>query len=288
MPSTTILIMGLPPGTSEDAVKVIIGQYGMLQSVTLLPPTGKAETACLCEMTSLDEARWIECNLNGNIPQGLSTPVSINFAANFAAGAACASAPSTPALHYSPYGAAGASTGIAAYPNALHSNALGGIAGVGAALTAAAADPNSTANWLAQLNAVTGGADIAAANYAATNAAVANLLRGYGSVVTNAGLLGGLGTDFVGYGAMPRQAQRPALPVTDPTETHLTGTFAHNKGQFGFIKQDNGHADMFCLPQSCEAFGRILPTIGIRVSYNVIKDTKTGRSRAEQVQPLAT
>mmetsp|Transcript_108228 Transcript_108228/g.306022 ORF Transcript_108228/g.306022 Transcript_108228/m.306022 type:complete len:529 (+) Transcript_108228:84-1670(+) len=65
----------------------------------------------------------------------------------------------------------------------------------------------------------------------------------------------------------------------------LLGTVSKANEKFAFIKQDNGEADMFVIPPACEAFGRELPPVGARVQYRVVVDSKTGRPRADRVQP---
>jgi cold shock CspA family protein len=64
------------------------------------------------------------------------------------------------------------------------------------------------------------------------------------------------------------------------------GTVKTVTEKFAFITQDADETtDMFCIPPSCEAFGRTLPPVGQRVSYTVVVDGRSGRPRAENVSP---
>jgi len=66
-------------------------------------------------------------------------------------------------------------------------------------------------------------------------------------------------------------------------QNRQAGTFLSSNGNFGFIQQDSGDADMFVMSGGCTGFGRTFPPVGTRVWYDVVKDSKTGRPRAHSV-----
>eukprot|EP00927_Polykrikos_kofoidii_P036945 TRINITY_DN31132_c0_g1_i1.p1 TRINITY_DN31132_c0_g1~~TRINITY_DN31132_c0_g1_i1.p1 ORF type:complete len:623 (+),score=98.23 TRINITY_DN31132_c0_g1_i1:87-1955(+) len=88
--STRLYMKGLPMGISEDQLRAVIGAYGSIASLKILKaPPGATDTACIVQMTTLASAQWLVDNLDGNIPQGLSTPVVIKFKTeNWASGLA--------------------------------------------------------------------------------------------------------------------------------------------------------------------------------------------------------
>lgn len=68
-----------------------------------------------------------------------------------------------------------------------------------------------------------------------------------------------------------------------------TGRVCKVGPNWGFIKCDDPTlSDMFVIPQSCNAFGRQLPPMHAQVQFLVINDPKSGRQRAESVEPSAS
>eukprot|EP00928_Gymnodinium_smaydae_P072412 TRINITY_DN5577_c0_g3_i2.p1 TRINITY_DN5577_c0_g3~~TRINITY_DN5577_c0_g3_i2.p1 ORF type:complete len:395 (-),score=93.64 TRINITY_DN5577_c0_g3_i2:311-1375(-) len=60
-------------------LKTIFGPYGTIQSHTLMAPGNHGKRAAIVTFATVDEAKWIVENLNGNIPQGLQEVISCNF-----------------------------------------------------------------------------------------------------------------------------------------------------------------------------------------------------------------
>jgi cold shock CspA family protein len=79
-PSDNLFIAGLPFGFSEDMVWQLFGQYGPVTSVRVLPTTGKPDTAVMVRFADSHMAVWMVENLNGNIPVGLTSPITVKFA----------------------------------------------------------------------------------------------------------------------------------------------------------------------------------------------------------------
>ena len=73
-----LYITGFPVGSSEDFVKSIFSQYGTVVSVRVLPSkSDSSDAACMVRMESVDQAKWLVEHLNGNIPQGMQSPVMV-------------------------------------------------------------------------------------------------------------------------------------------------------------------------------------------------------------------
>mmetsp|Transcript_29138 Transcript_29138/g.79986 ORF Transcript_29138/g.79986 Transcript_29138/m.79986 type:complete len:587 (-) Transcript_29138:131-1891(-) len=119
---------------------------------------------------------------------------------------------------------------------------------------------------------------------ASGQASGAVLLQGHGPAAAAAAAAGLRSSP---YPAVPMGGFKPRSqgPVTQPGDMIHFGVMSAVNDKFAFIKQDSGDADMFCIPPSCEAFGRELPPVGTRVQYRVVMDAKTGRPRADQVAP---
>lgn len=83
-PSTNLYICDLPGNIDEATIAQVFGAYGTVVQHKLLPkPHSQIPTAAaLVRYSTVDEAKWIVENVNGNIPQGLTAPVKINFNAS--------------------------------------------------------------------------------------------------------------------------------------------------------------------------------------------------------------
>lgn len=79
-PSTNVFVGQLPAEISDEMVSEIFGAYGGIASVKAMPskvPGGRG--AAMITFASVEEAKWIVENLNGNIAQGLTEPIVVKF-----------------------------------------------------------------------------------------------------------------------------------------------------------------------------------------------------------------
>merc|ERR1719401_199290 len=82
-PSDNLYMKGFPPNCDESMLRAAISPYGTITSCKVLPPgEGRAFAAGLVRMASLEEAKWLVDNLNGNIPEGMTQPIEVKYAAN--------------------------------------------------------------------------------------------------------------------------------------------------------------------------------------------------------------
>lgn len=72
-PSDTLFVSGLPAGIPQDQVKSIFSAYGDINTVTVVGQSAYIKFA------TADEAKWIQENLNGNMPEGLTEPIEVKF-----------------------------------------------------------------------------------------------------------------------------------------------------------------------------------------------------------------
>ncbi|CAE7288890.1 unnamed protein product [Symbiodinium sp. CCMP2592] len=80
-PSETLFVTGLPMDSTSESAKQVFSQYGAVKQTTVLPVlAGKTAAAAFVIMETVEDAQWIVDNVNGNVPQGLMSQVTVVFA----------------------------------------------------------------------------------------------------------------------------------------------------------------------------------------------------------------
>ncbi|CAK9009888.1 unnamed protein product [Durusdinium trenchii] len=80
-PNTNMYIADLPQGIDAGTVQNIFSEYGTIVQGRLKVLAGNGrKSAAMITFQSIDEAKWIKENLDGNIPQGLSEPIIVKYA----------------------------------------------------------------------------------------------------------------------------------------------------------------------------------------------------------------
>jgi cold shock CspA family protein len=311
-PSTCLFIGGLPLNCPQDFVKQVIEQYAFVKSLTMLAPQPDGG-CCLCETESLDQPLWFIQNLNGSVPNGLQTNISVRYA--FASDMGKIELyPTGEVLGTTWSGAGGyghcgmgkggneagsnrySPFGFGVNSNSGNAFAVAGGCGPCSRCTGVVKEDKGNFGFITMDS---GAADVFALNNRYGSSPLPPVgsrvsfeiimdvktgrpraehiqLEGVGGNVVsgNKGNQGGCGCGG------------PKQNVTQPSDAILTGTVLLNKGQFGFIEQDNGDANMFCMPQCCRLFNNVIPDVGTKVQYKVVLDEKTGRTRADNVGPV--
>mmetsp|Transcript_64865 Transcript_64865/g.163420 ORF Transcript_64865/g.163420 Transcript_64865/m.163420 type:complete len:373 (+) Transcript_64865:91-1209(+) len=79
--SDNVFVGDLPEDFTQDQCLAVFQNYGAVTSCRVMPPkqAGKKASA-LVRFSSADEASWVVENLNGNIAEGILTPIVVRFA----------------------------------------------------------------------------------------------------------------------------------------------------------------------------------------------------------------
>jgi len=80
VPSDRVFVSDLPTDVDQPKLEYIFGGYGNVTNAKLLPGAGKHNA--FVTFATNTEAAWVVENLNGNIPQGLTTPIQVKFASS--------------------------------------------------------------------------------------------------------------------------------------------------------------------------------------------------------------
>merc|ERR1712061_722304 len=78
-PNTNVFISDLPAEVDDAKLAEVFGQYGTVAWSQVMASKGKPTNSAIVEFASVEEAQWVVENLNGNLAQGIATPVNIAF-----------------------------------------------------------------------------------------------------------------------------------------------------------------------------------------------------------------
>jgi len=78
-PSDHVIIGNLPEDLDETALKTNFEAYGTIKWCKLFNGKGGGKKSAMIEFASVEEATWLVENLDGNVPLGLETEVTVKF-----------------------------------------------------------------------------------------------------------------------------------------------------------------------------------------------------------------
>mmetsp|Transcript_111095 Transcript_111095/g.324964 ORF Transcript_111095/g.324964 Transcript_111095/m.324964 type:complete len:237 (-) Transcript_111095:136-846(-) len=74
-PSERAYITGLAKDIDADKLKEVLGAYGTIKEAKVTSPG-----IAIVTFASIDEAKWVVDNLDGNMPEGIKEPIAVKFA----------------------------------------------------------------------------------------------------------------------------------------------------------------------------------------------------------------
>lgn len=110
-----LFVAGMPMDISEEQVRDLFSQYGIVTQCKLLPDQpGRSDKAALVRFADENQAKWMVDNMNGNVPVGMSGPLTVRYAGDRPGGkgfgfGGFGKAPTAPAAdhRFTPYGGPG-------------------------------------------------------------------------------------------------------------------------------------------------------------------------------------
>lgn len=70
----------MPYDITDEKVRSVIGQYGLVAQVKVLPPfPGRSDREAFVRMSKSDDAKWIVENVHDNVLEGMTNPVVVKY-----------------------------------------------------------------------------------------------------------------------------------------------------------------------------------------------------------------
>merc|ERR1712050_550944 len=78
-PNTNVFLSDLPSDVDDAKLAEVFAQYGTVTWSKVMVSKGKPTNSGIVEFGDIEEAKWVVENLNGNLAQGISTPINLAF-----------------------------------------------------------------------------------------------------------------------------------------------------------------------------------------------------------------
>jgi len=81
VPSANLYVSDLPAGIADEVVHQIFSAYGQIVRLKTMPPNVPGgKSVALVQYETVETAIWVQSGLNGQIPAGMMTPITVRFA----------------------------------------------------------------------------------------------------------------------------------------------------------------------------------------------------------------